>query len=78
MKALEWTKALGGTGNIKELTPCAITRLRVVVADTEKVNKMRLESEGVQAVMTLPDKTYHLIVGPASDQYAREMRRVED
>jgi PTS system glucose-specific IIC component len=77
-KALEWTKALGGTGNIKELTPCAVTRLRVVVADTEKVNKMRLESGGVQAVMALPDKTYHLIVGPASDQYAREMRRVKD
>jgi PTS system glucose-specific IIC component len=75
-KALQWTSALGGTGNIKDLQPCAVTRLRVVVSDASKVNKMKLEAEGVQAVMALPDNTYHLIVGPASDQYAREMRRV--
>jgi glucose PTS system EIICB or EIICBA component len=77
-KAMEWTKALGGTDNIKELKPCAVTRLRVVVEDPSKVNKMRLEAEGVEAVMTLANNTYHLIVGPASDQYAREMRRVTD
>ena len=76
-KALDWTKALGGADNIKDLKPCAVTRLRVVVKDASKVNKMRLEAEGVQAVMALPDNTYHLIVGPASDQYAREMRRAE-
>lgn len=75
-KALEWTAALGGSDNIKELIPCAVTRLRVVVADSEKVDRMRLEAEGVHAVMALPDHTFHLIVGPASDQYAREMRRV--
>ena len=75
-KAQDWVAALGGSANLKEIKACAATRVRVVVADAAKVDKMRLEAAGVQAVMVLPDGAYHLIVGLASDQYAREMKKV--
>ena len=75
-KALEWVKALGGAGNLKEIAPCAVTRVRVELSDGKKVDKMRLESSGVMAVMALNDTTLHLIVGQAAEQYAREMKKV--
>lgn len=75
-KAKNWVSALGGTGNLKDISPCAVTRVRVKVKDADKVDKMKLESQGVQAVMELADNTLHLIVGPASEQYAREMKKV--
>lgn len=75
-KAKDWVAALGGSSNVKEIKACAATRVRVVVGDSDKVDKMRLEAEGVQAVMVLPDGAYHLIVGLASEQYAREMKKV--
>ena len=74
-KAEKWVKALGGSNNLKEIGACAVTRVRVCVKEADKVDKMRLESDGVQAVMPLADNTFHLIVGPASEQYAREMKR---
>jgi PTS system glucose-specific IIC component len=76
-KAQVWVKALGGSKNLKEVKACAVTRIRVSVKNAKTVDKMRLEAEGVQAVMALQDDTFHLIVGPASEQYAREMKRVE-
>lgn len=76
-KARLWVGALGGTNNLKEISPCAVTRVRVVVGDSQKVDKMKLESEGVTAVMNLADNTYHLIVGQSAEQYAREMKKVK-
>lgn len=75
-KALEWVKALGGAGNLKEIAPCAVTRVRVELSDGKKVDKMRLEAGGVMAVMAVNDNTLHLIVGQAAEQYAREMKKV--
>lgn len=74
-KAKQWVQALGGRENIRELGAFAVTRVRVTVKDTTRVDKMRLESEGVQAVMPLADGVYHLIVGAGSEQYAREMKK---
>jgi len=74
-KAKDWVKSLGGADNLKEIGACAVTRVRVSVVDNKKVDKMALEAGGVSAVMSLPNDTYHLIVGPASEQYAREMKK---
>lgn len=76
-KAKTWIDSLGGSRNLKEMAPCAVTRIRVMVKDPQKVDKMKLESEGVHAVMALADNTFHLIVGPAAEQFAREMKKVD-
>jgi PTS system glucose-specific IIC component len=75
-KGAAWVAALGGQANIKELTACAATRLRVRVADTARVDTAGLESAGVDAVMVLDGGVYHLIVGPANELYLRSMKRV--
>jgi glucose PTS system EIICB or EIICBA component len=75
-KAANWVRALGGSANLKEITPCAVTRVRVIVVNSDQIDKMKLQSEGVQAVMSLAHNTFHLIVGAASEQYAREMKKV--
>lgn len=75
-KAEAWVKALGGMDNIKEMSVCAVTRVRVVVKSADKVDKLKLESEGVDAVMSLADGVYHLIVGPGSEHYLRAMKKV--
>lgn len=75
-KAKKWVTSLGGGGNISEVAPCAVTRVRVQVKDVDLVDKMKLESGGVQAVMTLADNTFHLITGEANEQYCREMKKI--
>ncbi len=75
-KAAAWVAALGGKSNIKEMSACAVTRVRVRVADAKKVDKMKLESAGVDGVMALADGVFHLIVGPGCEAYARAMKRV--
>jgi len=76
-KAEQWVKGLGGSGNLKEVKACAVTRIRVVVNDPGPMDKLRLEAEGVQAVMKINDTTFHLIVGQAAEQYAREMKKAD-
>lgn len=75
-KAELWVGAMGGAANLREIAPCALTRVRVVVVDAQKVDKLALESQGVMAVMNPLDSTYHLIVGQSAEQYAREMKKV--
>jgi PTS system glucose-specific IIC component len=66
-------EGLGGGANIVTLAPVAETRLRVVVDDDRRVSESALEAAGVHAVMSLPNKIWHLIVGPNAAQYAAEM-----
>ena len=75
-KAKAWVAALGGKANIKELSACAVTRVRVQVKDPAKVDQGQLESSGVEAVMPLTGGLLHLLVGPGSETYARAMKRV--
>lgn len=66
-------QGLGGMKNVKKVDAVAETRLRVVVADEGPVNEADLQKAGVAAVMHLPGRILHLIVGPNADQYAAEM-----
>ncbi len=74
VKAERWLKALGGRDNLKEVEAVAVTRVRVKVADSSKVDKLALESDGVQAVMELSEGVFHLITGPASGSHARALK----
>jgi PTS system glucose-specific IIC component len=74
--AKAWVEGLGGKGNIKEISACAVTRVRVQVVDGAKVDIKTLEAAGVEAVMALSDGVFHLIVGPGNEVYLRAMKRV--
>jgi glucose PTS system EIICB or EIICBA component len=73
-KAAEWLAALGGAGNVERVDACAETRLRVVLRDEEKTSDSALRAAGIEAVVKLPGKTWHLLAGLNADQYAAELR----
>ncbi len=72
-KAHSFIEGLGGVKNIKKVEAVAETRLRVIVDDERQVNDDALKTAGVNCMMRLPDRIFHLIVGPNADQYAAEM-----
>ena len=74
-KASAWVEALGGKKNIKELSACAATRVRVKVVDTAKVDQEKLRAAEAE-VMMLKDNVLHLIVGQANEDLLRAMKRV--
>lgn len=65
--------ALGGRANIGRADPVAVTRLRVEVADSSKVDEAALQAAGVQGILRVQDSIYHLVVGLNAEQYAQEM-----
>lgn len=73
-KAAAYVTALGGKGNIVRVDACGETRLRVVLKNETGVNESALQSQGIAAVVRLPNQTLHLLAGLNADQYAAEMR----
>lgn len=59
---------LGGADNIVELEPC-ITRLRVEVADPDKVDEQALTQAGAFGVVQVGDSV-QVVVGPIADNLA--------
>jgi len=73
-KAAAWLAALGGAENLERVDACAETRLRIVLRDETRANESALEAGGIDAVIKLPAKTWHLLAGLNADQYAAELR----
>jgi PTS system glucose-specific IIC component len=73
-KAASWLAALGGAGNVERVDACAETRLRVVLRDETRASDSALQAAGIEAVIKLPSKTWHLLAGLNADQYAAELR----
>jgi N-acetylglucosamine PTS system EIICBA or EIICB component len=65
-----WIAALGGSSNITTVEGFASGRLRVELVDESKVDEQRLIDASVRAVMKLPDRVVHLLVGPDAKRYA--------
>ncbi|WP_194786257.1 glucose PTS transporter subunit EIIB [Actinomyces haliotis] len=63
--------SLGGFENINELEPC-ITRLRVEVADPEKVNEEGLKAAGAHGVVAV-GRTIQVVMGPVADTLAEDI-----
>jgi len=55
--------ALGGAENLKSFQPVALTRLRVELRDTARIDRAGLNVAGVAGVMTLENGVVHLITG---------------
>ncbi|HEY9640467.1 MAG TPA: PTS transporter subunit EIIC, partial [Coleofasciculaceae cyanobacterium] len=67
--------ALGGSANILNVQPAALTRLRVAVANEATVDEAALRLIGIQGILRLPEQRLHLLVGFNADQYAEEMNK---
>lgn len=65
---------LGGRDNITDLEPC-ITRLRVEVADQEKVDEDALRAAGAFGVVR-SGSVVQVVVGPTADDLAGEISRL--
>ncbi|MDO4665792.1 MAG: PTS glucose/sucrose transporter subunit IIB [Actinomycetaceae bacterium] len=70
-QAKDILEALGGAGNITELDSC-ITRLRVEVADPQKVDQDALTQAGVFGVVAV-GSAIQVVVGPTADQVAEDI-----
>ena len=65
--------ALGGPANLIEVGACT-TRLRLVIADQEKVEPAALKALGSRGMIRPTPGTLQVVLGPIADQVAGEMR----
>ena len=70
-----YIELLGGAGNLQSVDAC-ITRLRLVVQNTHKINENGLKQLGVKGVMKLDEKNIQVIIGPEAEAIAGEIRAV--
>jgi PTS system N-acetylglucosamine-specific IIC component len=65
--------ALGGAANLQSVDACT-TRLRLVVVDESSVQRERLKELGAHGVVRAGANTLQVVVGPAADRIASEIR----
>lgn len=65
--------ALGGVANIRSVKVEMITRLRVILDDSTKMDRQALAAAGIPGVMPLSSGAIHLIVGKEADAMAASM-----
>jgi PTS system N-acetylglucosamine-specific IIC component len=71
--ALGWIRALGDAGNLRAVEACT-TRLRLVLADVNRIDEPALAALGSRGVLRLADGAVQVVVGPIADQLASEIR----
>ncbi|HXH76072.1 MAG TPA: glucose PTS transporter subunit IIA [Bacteriovoracaceae bacterium] len=74
-KAASVLAALGGKENLKHLDAC-ITRLRLTVVDTEKVNTQKLKSLGASGSVHAGGGNYQVVFGTESDLLKEEIKKI--
>lgn len=72
-KCEKWLAAIGGRENLKEVTACAETRLRVVLHKSDCLASEELLSSGINGIMPLENGVFHLLTGLGAHQYAIEL-----
>ncbi|WP_330665119.1 N-acetylglucosamine-specific PTS transporter subunit IIBC [Tepidibacter sp.] len=71
----EYLMALGGKENIVELDSC-ITRLRIVLEDTSKVDENKLKSLGASGVIKVNNKSMQVVVGTKVELLTSRMKKL--
>jgi PTS system N-acetylglucosamine-specific IIC component len=71
--SLGWIRALGDAGNLRAVEACT-TRLRLVLADVNRIDEPALAALGSRGVLRLADGAVQVVVGPIADQLASEIR----
>ncbi|MDF2771785.1 MAG: glucose transporter subunit [Geminicoccaceae bacterium] len=72
-RAADIVAALGGTENVEAVEAVAITRLRVVLHDTNRVDEAALERGGAYGIMRVAAGVVHVIVGEDAEGIAAAM-----
>lgn len=72
--AIGYLEALGGEENIEELDNC-ITRLRLELKDTSKVDEDKLKKLGASGVVRVGNSSMQVIVGTKVDIIANKMKK---
>ena len=67
--------SVGGFSNIIEIDACT-TRLRLILKDTNKVNKSKAQALGASGVMVMDAKNVQIIVGLTADSIASNMKEL--
>ena len=65
--------ALGGASNIVDAHETAMTRIRVVVVNPDRVDLEALRAAGVSGIMEM-GSVYHLLLGMQARVYSEEMQ----
>ena len=65
--------ALGGAANLREVAACT-TRLRLVLADRERVDENALRQLGARGMVKVGESGLQVVVGPIADQVASGIR----
>ena len=73
--ATSYIAAVGGTDNLKAIDAC-ITRLRLTVGDSAKVNDVACKRLGASGVVKLNKQTIQVIVGAKAESIGDEMKKV--
>ncbi|VAQ06808.1 PTS system N-acetylglucosamine-specific transporter subunit IIA [Klebsiella pneumoniae] len=73
--ATSYIAAVGGTDNLKAIDAC-ITRLRLTVGDSAKVNDPACKRLGASGVVKLNKQTIQVIVGAKAESIGDEMKKV--
>ena len=73
--ATSYIAAVGGTDNLKAIDAC-ITRLRLTVGDSAKVNDAACKRLGASGVVKLNKQTIQVIVGAKAEYIGDEMKKV--
>ncbi|MDD3147037.1 MAG: PTS glucose transporter subunit IIBC [Candidatus Riflebacteria bacterium] len=77
-KCQKWLKALGGCENITSVTACAETRLRIILKESDSIDKEELLASGVKGIMPLENGVVHLLTGLGAHQYAIELEALRN
>lgn len=73
--ATSYIAAIGGTDNLKAIDAC-ITRLRLTVADSARVNDVQCKRLGASGVVKLNKQSIQVIVGAKAESVGDAMKRV--
>ncbi|MEC6023661.1 PTS N-acetyl glucosamine transporter subunit IIABC [Klebsiella variicola] len=73
--ATSYIAAVGGTDNLKAIDAC-ITRLRLTVGDSAKLNDAACKRLGASGVVKLNKQTIQVIVGAKAESIGDEMKKV--
>jgi PTS system N-acetylglucosamine-specific IIC component len=67
-------RAFGGPSNVQAAEHVAVTRLRVVLRDTDKADQEALQSAGAGSVMKATDNVWHIIAGQRAPAIAAAIK----
>ena len=75
-KVRQWPEELGGIQNIRTAKACAMTRICIETYKPISINKHSLWENGIQAIVQIDSRRYHLLVGLDANHYANALNEL--